>query len=227
MIKVKQLRIKNSEVERRVMNKRNNLMVAYIIAIAVAIVVKLVYFFTNRNFDAWSRIIVATTISTYCFSIADIYKTTCNLYKIRSEKIAELSEKAKEYSISLRNEKDYNKESVQKVNDFIRMLTESVDNESKRYKNNQFVYNAFYIIGFVSFLVITMLGIDIVDVVGQEVMVMLAFVIMLSSDYLYDVLKRKYDKKFDVYNEAMDALIGSCRLEEEHENDKSMAQEKD
>ena len=182
-------------------------MLAYIIFLIVAIVYKIICYSNKQSFEAWDRLIVATTLSTYCFSCGEIFKTIYNLAADFKEKTHELENRVNCLITSLNKQKEVDSVLQLKANELRKTITETVEKENFTLNYFKHAYNMVYVVGFVVFFCVSIMDIIKVSSYDLEIMVMAAFVAMLFADYMYDVLKRKNDKKFAKLNEAFDTII--------------------
>lgn len=199
------------------MFKRNNsLMLAYIIFLAISLLLNILGNSLNLfNFSAWNKIVIATTISTYFFTLASGEESIKNFMEFSYTEEEKLSKRTicnLEKTISLTNESSQKDEDIlTKMKEELKKLIESrVSAKSRKEKEtkdcNKKIF-CLYTLGFIVFFVIACFdNVHLFFANLQDVCTMGAFILMLATDYFSDIKKKKFMEETDFMNDILDMI---------------------
>ncbi len=202
------------------MFKRNNsLMLAYIIFLVISWVLHLLSIsFEFFDFSAWNRIVIATTISTYFFTLASGEESIKNFMEFtyaETEKISKRTIRSLEETIDSTNEAPEKDENIlakmeEELKNLIKSRASAKSRIEKETKNSNKKIFCLYTIGFIVFFVIACFdNVHFFFVNLQDTCTMGAFILMLATDYLSDIKKKKFTEETDLMNEILD-MIEKC-----------------
>lgn len=180
---------------------KNPVMVGYILFIAIVVLIYAASLLFHFPFDEWKRIVGATTVSTYFFSIANALHSLMIQQKNRSEVYYSMLLRAKDYKLfAISNEIVLTKEfsnHISKLTDPIIERLDSLHNSTvQRYKKNELLYEIISVIGFVVFLLaISIKSIYTAVESSLELFTMLAFLMMFATEHPMAVVS-KVDNEF-------------------------------
>ena len=222
--------------------KRNNLlMIAYIIFIFICVVVRFL-----GEFPKWQVIVAAITATSWIFSLADFNYTVANELHTSSKEALECAETSIENIQAMLNTIDnfLRKNKGEAENELLKANQEQVDHyvrtreratsclgayekmESLAKKSSRLAdiarkaASVLTVVGFVEFFsILSFERFSKVFIVSQDIMTVMAFGLILFTQYMGEVSKekrQKYKKATDNINSGWKVLRKSFELEASH-----------
>lgn len=198
--------------------ERPPLMIAYMIFIAVCIIVYALSQVINFQFTLWNNIVTAVTIASFFFSGASISNTTKSLLKYLIEKNEELLEYAwKSDSLIEKYMKENNMGRPPENKLFSDNIENIIEFNKKKLTKSKTEYFILTTIGFLSFFcILTFEPLYFYFLKSQDLYSMLAFLMVLYADYKVEYNMAKFEIKI---NEIKDDLMLRISIMEDNENE--------
>lgn len=191
---------------------KNTIMIAYIIFIGITILVYLLSLFLHFEFEAWNKIVTAVTISSYYFAIANTFKSRINTYQNIATHFVGIKSITKSFIEDLENNhitpSENKKAFVSNCKAILEEISEKEKQLDKSIKHETRCFTAFSILGFIMFFMIMCFDrLYSLFEPKQDFYTILAFVVILTSDYYIEIANNKIHNYFDgIINKAEDLM---------------------